>query len=103
MGNTSAGELVCFKNRMKAVLSGFGALGKAAWGLHVSSPSPPPPLAQAPFPVTSLPTKVPEWPPTEQPQGWALSHKAVVPARGGQGGRWLDVGVSEGRADGRGQ
>lgn len=54
---------------MEAVLSGFGARegGEAPWGLQVSSP---PHLipSSGPLPSTSLPTKVPERPPTEQPQ-----------------------------------
>lgn len=96
---------------MKAVWSEFGALGKATWGLHMSpypQPSPLPPAltptsSPGPEPSISLPIKVPERPPTEQPQGWALSHRLwCLP--GGEGGRWLYVGVStEGRVSGRGQ
>lgn len=97
-------RVICLKNRMKAVWSGFGAQGKATWGLHVSfPPALPSPPTPGPLPSTSLPTRVPARPPTEQPQGWALSHRLwCLP--GGEGGRWLYVGVSEeGRASGRGQ
>lgn len=79
---------------------GKGHLGSA----HVSlPPALTPTSSPGPEPNISLPIKVPERPPTEQPQGWALSHRLwCLP--GGEGGRWLYVGVSaEGRVSGRGQ
>lgn len=87
---------------MEAVLSGFPALGKATWGLHVSSPPCPTP-SSGPLPSSGMATHRAASGLGAESEGWGVGGGVRVAdglmwagVRGGQVGGGSDPGPSRG-------